>query len=187
MNNYISGAVCRGEIHYVNNPNSEGSETMNARSAVVVSNNSCNEYSSVIEVVYLTTAQKKSMPTHVYLKDTSNGEGSGSTALCEAVYSISKKRLQENSYVARVLDKDMERIDRALMISLGLDEYAGSKPKAVQCIEEPEPAEPETPSESTYEEDMETRDKIRDLEFQVDFYRRKYEETIERIMTKAKL
>lgn len=115
--------ISRGDIVFIKDLNTAlGSEQHGGRPAIVVSNDKCNEHSPVIEVVYLTTAQKKSrMPTHVKIDESSRP----STALCEAVYSIDKRRLDDIIGIAS--RGTMEKIDRALLISLGI---AGPEPSA---------------------------------------------------------
>lgn len=109
--------VSRGDIYYVCRGNHEitGSEQKPDRPAVIVSNNKCNVYSEVVEVVYLTGESKNPLPTHVPVMCRIP-----STALCEQIVSISKKRLSE--YVRSCSDAEMEKIDRALMISIGLND-----------------------------------------------------------------
>lgn len=92
-----------------------GSEQYADRPAIIVSNNECNKHSSVIEVVYITTQPKADLPTHVTIRST----GRISIALCEQVSSVSTERV--NNYIGRVTDHEMENIDIALMISLGLN------------------------------------------------------------------
>lgn len=81
--------INRGEIYYVFPAETNGSEQYGGRPAIVVSNNYANKYSPVIEVVYITTAIKKWIPTHVRIFSSRKM----STALCEAVYSIDKSRV----------------------------------------------------------------------------------------------
>lgn len=82
---------------------------------MIVSNNKANEHSPVVEVVYLTTQDKKPLPTHVEVLCKVP-----STALCEQVHSIYVDRLDD--WIKTCTDEEMEAIDRALMISLGLNE-----------------------------------------------------------------
>lgn len=111
--------IYRGDIFYVkknDNNRFQGSEQFDERPAIVVSNNKCNEHSPVVEVVYLTTQDKKPLPTHVEVLCQVP-----STALCEQVISINKGRL--TSYIRSCTDEEMDDIDKALMVSLGLDYY----------------------------------------------------------------
>lgn len=60
--------IYRGDIFFVkrnDNNRQKNSEQYDERPAIVVSNNKCNEFSPVVEVVYLTTQEKKPLPTHV--------------------------------------------------------------------------------------------------------------------------
>lgn len=139
MNNFEMG-VRRGEIHWVEIKGSVGSEQKKSRPALIVSNDKNNEYCETIEVVYLTNQPKKDLPTHVKLKKTSLGETEGSTVLCEQINTISKKRLQQNSYIEEISDEDLWDVEEALMISLGLDYYLPGEDD--QGEEQPKKVEP---------------------------------------------
>lgn len=108
--------VRRGDIYWVHCPlDYVGSEQNKSRPGVVVSNDKNNQFSDNVEVCFLTTADKKYLPTHVQ----TNITGVASTILCESVYTVSKTRLQ--SYVASLPRQTLEAVDRALVVSLGLD------------------------------------------------------------------
>lgn len=106
----------RGEIYYINNGNSGqvGSEMKKDRPAIIVSNDANNKHSSVVEVVYLTSKPKKELPTHVTIRST----GRMSVALCEEPTAISTERI--NNYICKATDDEMEHVDIALMITLGI-------------------------------------------------------------------
>ena len=107
--------IYRGDIFYVEKSGSYiGSEQEEGRSAIIVSNNACNEHSGNVTVVYLTTKEKKWLPTHVSVWCIQR-----STALCECVNTISKERLGE--YIRACTDAEMAAVDKALMIQLGMD------------------------------------------------------------------
>ena len=103
----------RGEIYYIENENAVGCEQRGIRPAVIVGNDIGNKYSPVLLVVYFTLQHKKTLPTHVYVR----GHG---TALCEQIYTIDKTRLLQKK--GECTDSDMKRIDKALRISLGMEE-----------------------------------------------------------------
>ena len=107
--------VYRGDIFFVKgHVKNTGSEQKQERPAIVVSNDMANRHSPVVEVVFLTSAEKaKPLPTHVDVVCQIL-----STALCEQINSISKDRLGE--YIRTCTDKEMKAIDKALKISLGL-------------------------------------------------------------------
>lgn len=108
--------IRRGEIYYISsNFQSFGSEQTGCRPGIIVSNDTGNKYSSLVEVVYLTTKPKADLPTHVMI----NSAKRPSTALCEQVTTVSKDRITE--YLSQCTDAELKRIDEALMISLNLD------------------------------------------------------------------
>lgn len=108
--------IKRGDIFYINRDNKPvvGSEQRKGRPAVVVSNDANNQFSAVVEVVYLTTRQKTPLPTHVLV----NSRDGQSTALCEQVSSVSVHLL--GRCFGRCSGEEMKRIDHALGVSLGL-------------------------------------------------------------------
>ena len=110
----------RGDIYYVNHTKSVGSEQRSGRPAVIVSNDTNNKNSRVVEVVYLTTRHKPNMLTHVSIHST----GMESTALCEQVHTVDCERL--GSFCGRASRDEMERINAALLVSLGLSSAARS-------------------------------------------------------------
>ena len=103
----------RGEIYYIENENAVGCEQRGIRPAVIVGNDIGNQYSPVLIVVYFTLRPKKHLPTHVYVR----GHG---TALCEQIFTIDRTRLLQKKGECTI--SDMERINKALCISLGMEE-----------------------------------------------------------------
>lgn len=107
--------IKHGDIWYIESGYATvGSEQRPGRPAVVVSNDKNNEYSSTLEVIYLTTQPKHDLPTHVTIRST-NRE---STALCEQITSVAVERFGD--YCGHVTEHEMNRIETALLISLGL-------------------------------------------------------------------
>lgn len=107
--------IKRGDIWYVESGFTTGSEQRPGRPAVVVSNDKNNEYSSTIEVVYLTTQPKRDLPTHALI----TSMGRDSTAICEQVTTVAVERF--GNYRGAVTPQEMADIDEAMLISLGLD------------------------------------------------------------------
>lgn len=105
----------RGEIYYIEPYLTEGSEQRAGRPAIIVSNDMANNYSPIVEVVYLTTQPKTDLPTHVTIRST-NRE---SIALCEQITSISKDRIGD--YVCMLTSDELQRVNTALLISLALE------------------------------------------------------------------
>ncbi len=107
--------VYRGQIYYIHQTEVTGSEQEGGRPAVIVSNDVGNEYSRVVEVVFLTTKEKAPLPTHVAINSTSKP----STALCEQIESIDKSRI--GRYINEVSPGEMKRLEKAMLLSLQID------------------------------------------------------------------
>ena len=107
-------AITRGDIFYISPVAICGSEQRAGRPAVVVSNEKCNERSSVVEVVFLTTRDKTPLPTHAQV----TSAGRQSLALCEQITSVSIERFGD--YIGHVTEEELRAINRALLISLDL-------------------------------------------------------------------
>ena len=117
----------RGEIYYIESRyNEEGSEQRAGRPAIIVSNNTCNDVSPTVEVVYLTTQNKNDMPTHVDIRSSTKP----SIALCEQISTVSKDRVGD--YLCTCSDYEMLMVDTALTISLGINFDAPKKEKRVE-------------------------------------------------------
>ena len=119
--------ILRGDIYFVSHGITTGSEQEPGKPAVIVSNNTGNHFSNAVEVVYLTSKDKKTLPTHAKVMCRTP-----STALCEQVTCVSKERLIE--YVRTCTDEEMEDIDRAIMIALDLKEEPGNNDSEVEDL-----------------------------------------------------
>ena len=107
--------VKRGEIYYIAHAKCYATDPSNAagRPGVIVSSDELNRHSDSVEVVYLTSQEKKPMPTHAEVLCKTP-----STALCETIYTIHKDRLGD--FVRCCTDKEMEGINTAMLCSLGI-------------------------------------------------------------------
>lgn len=110
-----SKEVKRGDIFYIANSKFYSTDPTNeaGRPGIIVSCDELNEHSPVVEVVYLTTKDKKPMPTHVGILCKIP-----STALCETIYTVTKDRLGD--FVRSCTDREMAAIDRGMIRSLGI-------------------------------------------------------------------
>ena len=109
----------RGQIYYIKNPEYSqvtGSEQTPGRPAVIISNDIGNGKSPVLEIVYLTTKEKKPMPTHTSVLVPSTGIVS--TSICEQIFTVSKERAVR--YLGQCTQKEMDDIDNAILVSIGL-------------------------------------------------------------------
>ena len=125
MNESKEKRMKRGEVYYIEpyDKSGIGSEQRAGRPAVIVSNDKCNEYSEVLEVVYLTTQPKADLPTHVTIRSTPRE----STALCEQITSVSTSRFGD--MVCRLSKDELVNIEIGCLISLDLS--TGSKEKVI--------------------------------------------------------
>lgn len=123
----------RGSIWYVESGYSTGSEQRPGRPAIIVSNDTNNKHSNTVEMVYLTTAPKHDLPTHVTIRSTSRV----STAICEQITTVATERI--GSYCGTVTDAEMSSIETAMLISLGLAPAAGADSMSEARSEETPP------------------------------------------------
>lgn len=112
--------IKRGDIYFITGAEVTGSEQRAEHPAIIVSNDTGNKFSPVVEVVYLTTKRKTDIPTHVYI----NSAERPSIALCEQIVTVCKSRLER--YIGSVTMSEMHRIDRALEASLGIHKAGGN-------------------------------------------------------------
>ena len=67
-----------------------------------------------MEVVYLTTQEKKPLPTHVKI----NSSKYPSTVLCEQIDTVNKDKVGD--YIGQCSMAEMKKIDAALAVSIGI-------------------------------------------------------------------
>lgn len=110
--------IKRGQIYWVDLQT--GVEHLNRgfRPCLVVSNDKCNEHSTVIQIVPLTTSNKKAIPTHT----TSLVKGNVSTILWELVTSIDKRTIDPSNYIMTLSYEVMDNVTLCLMKQLGIME-----------------------------------------------------------------
>jgi mRNA interferase MazF len=106
--------IRRGDVFYVSKYPTCGSEQRSARPGIIVSSDSFNARSAVVEVVYLTCQEKKPMPTHVQI----NSGDRPSVALCEQITTVAVERL--GSFKCHLTAEEMAQIDQALAASVGI-------------------------------------------------------------------
>ena len=129
--------IRRGDIFYIKKRNDTvGHEQWSGRPGIVVSNDMLNRAENTVEIVYLTTKPKKQSPLHVPI----HALGRTSTALCEQIWTTSVERLQSKG---ENIGDQIQEIDRALMVSLGLQKQVQvvefTKPVMVQPKTEDQP------------------------------------------------
>lgn len=111
--------IQRGDIYYADLSPVIGSEQGGVRPVLVIQNDVGNKYSPTIIVAAVTSQMNKSrLPTHLNLSADEFGLSKDSVVLLEQLRTIDKKRLKE--HICRLDNVFMNRIDKALEISLGL-------------------------------------------------------------------
>jgi len=114
--------IIRGDIYFANLDPVEGSEQGGTRPVLIIQNAIGNLYSPTI-IVAVVTGQIKTanQSTHVVIGTETSGLLKSSMVLLEQIRTIDRSRLI--SYMGYLGDTDMERVDYALGLSLGLDKY----------------------------------------------------------------
>lgn len=120
--------IYRGDIFYITQGSYVGSEQKSGRPGIIVSNDLANKHSPNVEVVFLTSQEKKALPTHVEVI-----ARVPSTALCENIQTVSKERLSD--FIRSCTTSEMKAIDKALLHSLGIEAPAAVGGGGTQEIE----------------------------------------------------
>ncbi|QSQ07863.1 Endoribonuclease EndoA [Koleobacter methoxysyntrophicus] len=113
--------VKRGEVYYADLSPVVGSEQGGVRPVLIIQNDVGNKYSPTVIVAAITSQiDKAKLPTHVEIKAKGWGFDKDSVILLEQIRTLDKKRLKEK---ITFLDHEiMAKVDKALKISLGLNE-----------------------------------------------------------------
>jgi mRNA interferase MazF len=112
-------SVKRGEIYFADLSPVVGSEQGGVRPVLIVQNDIGNKYSpTVIAAAVTSQINKAKLPTHIELKAGEYGLAKDSVLLLEQVRTLDKRRLQER--IGVLAPGIIRRVDRALLISLGL-------------------------------------------------------------------
>ncbi|GAY80188.1 type II toxin-antitoxin system PemK/MazF family toxin [Apilactobacillus micheneri] len=111
--------IKRGDIFYADLSPVIGSEQGGMRPVLIIQNNIGNHYSPTVIVAAITAKiSKPKMPTHVGISADRTKIEKNSVVLLEQVRTIDKQRL--NDRVDHLSDKFMQRIDKALKLSVGI-------------------------------------------------------------------
>lgn len=113
--------IKRGELYYADLSPVVGSEQGGVRPVLVIQNDVGNKFSPTVIVAAITSQMNKSkLPTHLELNANAYGLSKNSVVLLEQLRTIDKRRLKER--VGCLDNNFMGRIDKALQVSLGLDD-----------------------------------------------------------------
>ena len=112
--------IKRGEVFYADLSPVVGSEQGGVRPVLILQNDVGNRHSpTVIAAAITSKSEKNPLPTHIQLPQGAGGLSRESIVLLEQVRTLDKRRLREKT--GRVSAEAMDRVDRALGISLGLE------------------------------------------------------------------
>lgn len=113
--------IKRGEIYFAQLNPVVGSEQGGIRPVLVVQNDIGNQYSPTTIILAITSQiNKAKLPTHVEIDALTYGLEKDSVILAEQIRTIDKTRLKQR--IAVLQDETMLKVDKALLISLGLEE-----------------------------------------------------------------
>ena len=113
----------RGELYYADLSPVVGSEQGGVRPVLIVQNDVGNKYSPTVIVAAVTSQiNKAKLPTHIELSAIDYGLSKDSVVLLEQIRTLDKKRLKER--IGELPLSTMERVNTALLISLGFSEKA---------------------------------------------------------------
>lgn len=169
--------IRRGEIYYIYKGTNTGCEIEAGRPALVVSNDTFNETSNVIEVVYLTTRDKKDFDTHVVI----NATGVESTILCEQISTVAVERF--GSYKTTLTPEEMKAVESALLYSLGISQSCLPKDNS---IDEQGDNEENTADNTTDLHDnpeyVKLNQQLYATTIEKDFYKKLYDELLNKVI-----
>jgi mRNA interferase MazF len=108
----------RGDIWTVDLEPVIGSEQGRARPALIIQNDIGNQYSPVLIVAAITSGEDARYDVQVAVKAPEGGLHHNSLVLLNQIQTIDKRRV--GRYWGRLSAQTMQRVDKALEISLGL-------------------------------------------------------------------
>lgn len=109
----------RGQVYFADLSPSIGSEQGGCRPCLILQNNTGNAHSTTVIIAPMTTQIKNNLPTHVAVSSEDCCLDINTTILLEQIRTIDKSRIQ--SFVGRLSDSTMNKVDEALRISLALN------------------------------------------------------------------
>jgi mRNA interferase MazF len=111
--------IKRGDMFYADLSGVVGSEQCGCRPVLIIQNDVGNKHSTTVITTIVTSKAegKPKLPTHCPIA-AQQGLSRNSLALLEQIRTIDKTRLQE--YIGTLDSDTMRRVDKALMISVGL-------------------------------------------------------------------
>lgn len=114
--------IKRGDMFYADLSPVVGSEQGGIRPVLIIQNDVGNKYSpTVIAAAITSQTNKAKLPTHIELKENTEGLKNNSVILTEQIRTIDKSRLKEK--IGHIDDINvMNKINNALGVSFGLED-----------------------------------------------------------------
>ena len=108
----------RGEIYFADLDPVVGSEQGGHRPVLVIQNDNGNRYSSILIVAAITSAPtRRTYPVDIVITSEHSGLMAGSRVMLNQIKSVDKQRI--GRYVGSLDESEMDRVERAILISLG--------------------------------------------------------------------
>ena len=112
----------RGEVYLVSFDPTVGHEIQKTRPAVVIQNDVSNQYSPITIVAAISSQfSEPPFPREVVIEPADSGLSKRSAVIANQIRSVDRLRLQKK--IGRLSRQNMERVDEAIRISLGLIEF----------------------------------------------------------------
>ena len=119
----------RGDIYYADLNPVCGLEQGGKRPVLVIQNDMGNAHAPTLIVATITTKpDKRKFPIHYLVRDNAAFDVP-STIMLEQLRTIDKSRVL--GYLGKIAPREMVNIDRALMLSLSLQQYGGTVVKYI--------------------------------------------------------
>ena len=112
--------IFKGDVFFANLNPVVGSEVGGIRPVVVIQNDIGNRYSSTVIAAITSRTNKRELPTHVKVANTTGGLYTDSVIMLEQIRTIDKSRLLQ--YIGRVDEGTLARIEEAAKASLGFSD-----------------------------------------------------------------
>lgn len=109
----------RGQVYYADLNPVIGSEQGGIRPCLIIQNNTGNLHSPTVIIAAMTTKRKANIPTHIAVSSEDYCLDINTTILLEQLRTIDKSRI--SSFVGRLSDSTMQKVEEALHISLALN------------------------------------------------------------------
>lgn len=116
-----SNYIYRGDVFFADLNPVVGSEIGGYRPVVILQNDIGNRFSTTVIAAATSRSKTAPLPTHVRLGTDDGGLTGYTTILLEQIRTLDKRRLRQ--FVGHLSDENIQRINKAAAISIGLDMF----------------------------------------------------------------